>query len=141
MSRILVVDDEPSILILCRTILTQAGHQVREAPDGPHGLALARAQRFDAVIVDLMMPMMDGFQVMNELRSDERTAHLPIIVLTAKTQLDDQLRSWREGATEFITKPFPNEQFIAAVNRATSMEPEERSRRRTQALRQLAAGR
>ena len=89
MSRVLIIDDEPSVLLMCRTILTDAGHQVREAPDGPRGLALARSGGFDAVIVDLMMPHMDGFEVMAQLRGDDATRHLPIVVLTAKTRRED----------------------------------------------------
>jgi len=139
MSRVLIVDDEPSVLLMCRTILTDAGHQVREAPDGPRGLALARNGGFDAVVVDLMMPVMDGFEVMAQLRSDEATKHLPIVVLTAKTRREDQLRSWREGATEFLTKPFPPGQLVDALQRATNTTPEDHARRRSLALRQLSA--
>lgn len=139
MSRLLVIDDDADLLELCRLILTDAGHEVRVAPDGPRGLALVHAQRFDAVLIDLMMPNMDGFEVMAQLRSDESTYLLPLVVLTAKTQLEDQIRSWREGATEFVTKPFPPAQLVSAINRATSMTPEERSRRRSLALRELAS--
>ena len=139
MSRVLVIDDDPDVLELIRMILTDAGHDVRVAPDGPHGLALVRAGHFDAALVDLMMPNMDGFDVMAALRGDERGRMLPLVVVTAKTRLEDQLRSWREGATEFITKPFPPEQLLSALNRAINSTPEERGRRRTAALRQLAS--
>lgn len=139
MSRVLIIDDEPTVLSLCRMILTEAGHQVREAPDGPRGLALAKKGGFDAIIVDLMMPRMDGFEVMAELRRDKATARLPIVVLTAKTRREDQLRSWREGATEFLTKPFPPDQLVAALTRATSTSPEDHARRRSVALRQLSS--
>jgi DNA-binding response OmpR family regulator len=138
-ARVLIIDDEPSVLMLCRTILTDAGHQVREAPDGPRGLALARTGGFDAVVVDLMMPRMDGFEVMAELRVAQGTRHLPIVVLTAKTQREDQVRSWREGATEFLTKPFPPDQLVAALKRAIGTSPEDHARRRSQALRQLSS--
>jgi CheY-like chemotaxis protein len=139
MSRVLIIDDDSGVLEMCRLMLAEAGHQVREAPDGPRGLALAKKGGFDAVVVDLMMPHMDGFEVMAELRRDQATRHLPIVVLTAKTRREDQLRSWREGATEFVTKPFPPDQLLSALTRATSTTPEDRVRRRSAALRQLSS--
>ena len=110
MGRVLVVDDEPDVLLLCRLNLQQRGHDLIEAPDGATALVLAREHLPDVIVLDLMLPGIDGYQVLQTLRSDEQTSRIPVLVLTAKSLRADRERSHGLGASAFLTKPFlPNE--------------------------------
>lgn len=106
MSRVLVVDDEPDVLLLCRLNLQQRGHELLEATDGSTALQLALERHPDVVVLDLMMPGMNGYEVLETLQNDERTSDIPILVLTAKSLRADRERSHRLGASGFLTKPF-----------------------------------
>jgi CheY-like chemotaxis protein len=106
MARLLVIDDEPDVRWLLRLSLERAGHEVLLAEDGLRGVAMAQRQRPDLILLDLMMPVMDGYGVLDVLRKDDRTAHVPIMMLTAKALDDDQRRCEEAGATMFLTKPF-----------------------------------
>lgn len=106
MSRVLVVDDEPDVLLLCRLNLQQRGHELLEATDGSTALQLALDRHPDVVVLDLMMPGMNGYEVLETLQNDERTSDIPILVLTAKSLRADRERSHRLGASGFLTKPF-----------------------------------
>jgi DNA-binding response OmpR family regulator len=104
-----VVDDEAPIRDLLRTVLELDGWEVHEAEDGAQALALAKAERPHGVVLDVMMPVMDGFEVLGELRKTEHGRSLAIIMLTAKTRPSDILRGTRLGADLYVTKPFdPN---------------------------------
>jgi two-component system phosphate regulon response regulator PhoB len=105
-ARVLVVDDEAPIRLLCRVNLEAAGMEVSEAEDGAAGLAAARAEPPDAILLDVMMPGMDGWQVLEELLDDERTNAIPIIFLTARAELRDQARGLELGGVDYVTKPF-----------------------------------
>src|SRR4249920_4269731 len=96
MARILVVDDEPDVLLLFRVNLQHAGHDVLEASDGEQGLAVAMAEAPDAIVLDLMLPLMDGYGVLEHLLADERTRDIPVLVLTAKAQREDRVRCWEQ---------------------------------------------
>lgn len=110
MSRILVVDDEPDVLLLCRLNLQQRGHEMLEAPDGSKALELARDRHPDVIVLDLMLPGMSGYDVLEALQRDEGTSDIPVLVLTAKSLRADRERSHGLGASAFLTKPFlPNE--------------------------------
>jgi two-component system alkaline phosphatase synthesis response regulator PhoP len=106
MGRVLVVDDEPDVLLLCRLNLQQRGHEVMEAPDGAGALRAAREQRPDVIVLDLMLPGMDGYEVLEALHGDPGTARIPVVVLTAKSLRADRERSRDLGAAAFLTKPF-----------------------------------
>jgi two-component system, OmpR family, phosphate regulon response regulator PhoB len=106
MGRVLVVDDEPDVLLLCRLNLQLRGHEFLEASEGPSALELAREQRPDVIVLDLMLPGMDGYEVLETLRGDESTARIPVLVLTAKSLRADRERSRELGAAAFLTKPF-----------------------------------
>jgi CheY-like chemotaxis protein len=106
MGRVLVVDDEPDVLLLCRLNLEPRGHELLEASEGPRALELAREGRPDVIVLDLMLPGMDGYEVLETLRGDEGTAGIPVIVLTAKSLTADRERSRGLGAAAFLTKPF-----------------------------------
>ncbi len=110
MGRVLVVDDEPDVLLLCRLNLQQRGHELLEAADGSTALALARDRHPDVIVLDLMLPGISGYDVLEALQRDELTTDIPVLVLTAKSLRADRERSHGLGASAFLTKPFlPNE--------------------------------
>ena len=106
MPRILAVDDEPSIRRLIEVNLTREGYQVETAENGAQALAKIRASRPDLLVTDVMMPEMDGFELVKNIRMDASIADLPIIMLTAKTQDRDVLGGYQVGADLYLTKPF-----------------------------------
>ncbi|WP_298814777.1 response regulator transcription factor [Chloroflexus sp.] len=116
MSRaILVVDDEPGIVKIARDYLERAGFQVISAGDGQTALRLARQERPALMVLDLMLPGMDGLDVTRALRQDPLTAHLPIIMLTARVEETDRLIGLELGADDYITKPFSPRELVARV--------------------------
>jgi DNA-binding response OmpR family regulator len=132
MARILVVDDEPDVLLLCRMNLEHAGHQVIEAPDGERGLQMAREHRPDAMILDLMLPNVDGYEVLRSLNEDPASVDLAVVVLTAKARQEDRVRCLQGGADEFVTKPFSPGSLVDTVEQLLAMEPESRADRRAE---------
>ena len=112
MKKILVIDDEPKIVEICRDYLRAAGFDVVTASDGPQGLAAARREKPDLVVLDLMMPGMDGLDVCRALRREGDT---PIIMLTARVEESDKLVGLELGADDYITKPFSPRELAARV--------------------------
>ncbi len=106
MARVLVIDDEPDVRWLLRLSLERIGHEVLLAEDGLRGVAMAQRQRPDAIILDLMMPVMDGYGVLDALAKDGRTSKVPVLVLTAKAIPTEEERVTQAGARRFVTKPF-----------------------------------
>ena len=137
MLRVLVIDDEPDVLMLCRVNLQLAGHEVVEASNGKVGLELARKLQPAVVVLDVMLPKVDGLTVLNELASSEATRDIPVIMLTAKTQLEDRRKAWRAGCVEYLTKPFSPIELVELVGHAGAMSSSERSERRQRALASL----
>ena len=105
-TRVLVIDDEAPIRLLCRVNLEAEGMHVLEAADGPSGLEKARAESPDVVLLDVMMPGLDGWRVAEELLDDPRTASIPIVFLTARAELRDRARGIDLGGIDYVTKPF-----------------------------------
>ena len=141
MPRVLVIDDEAPIRLLCRVNLEAAKIEVSEAEDGKSGLEAARAERPDVILLDVMMPGMDGWQVFEQLLQDESTAKIPIVFLTARAELRDQARGLELGGIDYVTKPFNPlnlapliEDLLARVERG---EEQELRRERLAELRQL----
>jgi two-component system, OmpR family, alkaline phosphatase synthesis response regulator PhoP len=110
--KILVIDDEPKIVEICQDYLLKAGFEVMHAYDGPDGLALARRSQPDLVVLDLMLPGMDGLDVCRELR---RESNVPIVMLTARVEETDKLIGLELGADDYITKPFSPRELVARV--------------------------
>jgi CheY-like chemotaxis protein len=106
MGRVLVVDDEPDVLLLCRLNLQQHGHELLEASEGGRALELARERHPDVIVLDLMMPGINGYEVLEALQRDEATSDIPVLVLTAKSLRADRERSHGLGAAASLTKPF-----------------------------------
>jgi DNA-binding response OmpR family regulator len=105
-TRVLVIDDEAPIRLLCRVNLEAEGMEVLEAADGPSGLEKARAETPDVVLLDVMMPGLDGWRVAEELLDDRRTSAIPIVFLTARAELRDRARGIDLGGVDYVTKPF-----------------------------------
>src|SRR5918912_1736853 len=106
MTKVLVIDDEAPIRLLCRVNLEAEGMQVLEASDGPSGLEQARSARPDVILLDVMMPGLDGWQVAESLLEDERTKDIPIIFLTARAEFRDRAHGLDIGGVDYVTKPF-----------------------------------
>jgi DNA-binding response OmpR family regulator len=105
-TRVLVIDDEAPIRLLCRVNLEAEGMDVLEAADGTTGLDLARDEQPDVVLLDVMMPGLDGWRVAEEMLEDNRTRGIPIIFLTARAEFRDRARGLDIGGVDYVTKPF-----------------------------------
>jgi two-component system, OmpR family, alkaline phosphatase synthesis response regulator PhoP len=114
-TKVLVVDDEAPIRLLCRVNLEAERMDVLEAADGETGLETARAEKPDVVLLDVMMPGMDGWQVAERLVEDPETADIPIVFLTARAELRDRARGLELGGVDYITKPFNPTELAAVV--------------------------
>jgi DNA-binding response OmpR family regulator len=106
MTRVLVIDDEAPIRLLCRVNLEAEKMEVLEAADGPSGLELARVEKPDVILLDVMMPGLDGWRVAEELTDDPSTEDIPIIFLTARAEFRDRARGLDIGGVDYVTKPF-----------------------------------
>jgi DNA-binding response OmpR family regulator len=106
MTRVLVIDDEAPIRLLCRVNLEAEGMTVLEARDGPSGLETAASSTPDVILLDVMMPGLDGWGVAEALLESEQTAEIPIIFLTARAEFRDRARGLDIGGVDYITKPF-----------------------------------
>jgi two-component system alkaline phosphatase synthesis response regulator PhoP len=106
MTKVLVIDDEAPIRLLCRVNLEAEGMDVIEAPDGPSGVDKARDERPDVILLDVMMPGLDGWRVAEQLFEDDRTVAIPSICLTARAELRDRARGLDIGGVDYVTKPF-----------------------------------
>jgi two-component system response regulator RpaA len=115
MTRILVIDDDPSIAELVAINLEMAGYDVTQVGDGIKGQALAVQIQPDLILLDLMLPKVDGFTVCQRLRRDQRTADIPVIMLTALGQTQDKVEGFNAGADDYLTKPFELEEMLARV--------------------------
>jgi two-component system phosphate regulon response regulator PhoB len=104
--RVLIIDDEAPIRLLCRVNLEAEGMSVLEAADGPAGLETARRELPDVVLLDVMMPGLDGWRVAEELLEDADTSGIPIVFLTARAELRDRARGLDLGGLDYVTKPF-----------------------------------
>jgi CheY-like chemotaxis protein len=135
--KVLVVDDEPDVLLLCRVNLEFEGYEVIEATDGEQGLRRLREERPDVVLLDVMMPRMDGWQVLEAAKADEELRDIPIVMLTAKVQDQDQIRGWSQGAAEYITKPFSPLSLSQVLQDVLATDPGEEERRRALVLEKL----
>ena len=115
MARILVVEDSPDIADLIRHYLERAGHTVTQEGSGSSGLATARVAPPDLVILDVMLPGLDGLQVCQALRADGSTARMPVLMLTARGEEADRVRGLEIGADDYVTKPFSPKELVARV--------------------------
>jgi CheY-like chemotaxis protein len=115
MGRILVIEDDASVARLLRIVLERAGHEVLVADGASRGLAMAQRRAPDVILLDIMMPFMDGFAVLEALREDERTVTIPVLVVTALVKVSVEERCYGFGARAFIRKPFDPEVLLGTV--------------------------
>ena len=106
MTKVLVIDDEAPIRLLCRVNLEAEGMDVIEAADGPSGVDKARDEEPDVILLDVMMPGLDGWHVAEQLLQDNRTMGIPIIFLTARAEFRDRAKGLDIGGIDYVTKPF-----------------------------------
>lgn len=121
---VLVVDDEPTARSMLRLILVRAGFEVREAKDGYEALEQVEGKIPDLMLLDIMMPGMDGFTVCQTLREQESTADLPIIMLSARADPESVNTGLRVGATKYLTKPVTPDELTRHVREVLSIEGE-----------------
>ena len=113
--KVLVVDDEEVIRKFLRIHLDKWGYEVKEAGDGVEALEQLGNEDFDFILLDILMPKKDGWQVLEEIRSNPKTENIPVIVLTAKNEDSDMFRGYDFGANYYITKPFTKAQLLYGI--------------------------
>ena len=144
MTRVLVIDDEAPIRLLCRVNLEAERMEVLEAADGPSGLETARRERPDVILLDVMMPGLDGWRVAEALLEDPQTSDIPIVFLTARAEFRDRARGLDIGGVDYITKPFNPVELAPLVERLVSRvrrgERDDLRREKLSGLRALVEG-
>ncbi|MCK9517132.1 MAG: response regulator [Ottowia sp.] len=115
--RVLITEDEPNIVESLTFILTRAGYEVSSVADGEAAMQRLRAERPDVMILDLMVPKLNGFEVLKRVKSDPALASLPVLVLSAKGQAHDRQMAEEIGADAFVTKPFSNRDLVERIGR------------------------
>ncbi len=121
-SVVLIIDDTPENLRILGELLESDGHEVRVATSGPHGLEIAKASPVDLVLLDIMMPEMDGYEVCRNLKKAKATKHIPVIFLTALDSSEDEAKGLKLGAVDFITKPFKIELVRARIGNHLALQ-------------------
>jgi DNA-binding response OmpR family regulator len=129
---ILVVDDDDAIRQMVGTLLSEEGYQVELAQNGEEAMRLVRQKRFDLVVLDILMPVMDGWEVASRMLTDEKTREIPIVFLTALSSYTDQLKGWRMGCFDYITKPFDIGLFLIRVKAALEKSSQMRAATRSE---------
>jgi DNA-binding response OmpR family regulator len=125
--KILIIEDDKDIVELLNHYLEKENFVLKDALDGSSGLTKAKSENFDLIILDIMLPEMDGLEVCKELRSDPKTKSVPIIMLTAKGEESDKIVGLELGADDYVTKPFSPKELVARVKsllRRAEREPE-----------------
>lgn len=115
MARVLIVDDSPTEVHVLKTILEEDGHQVTSADNAEDGIAVAKEQKPDLILMDVVMPGMNGFQATRALTKDEETSSIPIIIVTTKDQETDRVWGLRQGAKDYISKPVMAEELVNKI--------------------------
>lgn len=120
MTRILVVDDSPTEIHVLKTMLEKNGYTVLSASSGEEGLSIAKQQKPDLVLMDVVMPGLNGFQATRQLASDAATSAIPVIVVTTKDQETDKVWAMRQGAKDYIVKPVREKDLLERVRALVS---------------------
>ncbi len=115
--KVLVVDDEKAILSLLESSLSRAGYEVATAHNGLEALEKLKEDVPDVIVLDIVMPVMDGYEMLAQLQSDPRYKDIPVIILSAKAQDADIVKGWRSGVAGYITKPINVEHFVTMLKR------------------------
>ena len=120
--RVLIIDDEKDILELVSIILSESDISVYRAEDSLSGLEIAREEKPDLILLDIMMPETDGWEVLKMLKIDEETKDIPVAMLTCKTETRDKVLGIQEGAIDYITKPFAPDDLLTKVEEILTKE-------------------
>jgi len=123
MARILVVDDEEIIGRMVEFRLTNAGHEIVRARDGQEALSLATSEKPDLIMLDVLMPVFDGLEVLERIKENPELSSTPVIMLTAKGRESDVVAGFKRGAIDYIIKPFSLSELTARVDAALANEP------------------
>ncbi len=115
MAKVLIVDDSPSQLLVLKRIVEGLGHSVVTAEDGNQGVAMAKQHLPDLILMDVVMPNLNGFQATRTIAREKTTSHIPVILVTTKDQETDRVWGLRQGAKGYITKPVNESQLIKAI--------------------------
>ena len=115
MARVLVVDDSPTEMFRFREILQRNGHQVIEATNGADGVAVARAEKPDLVLMDVVMPGMNGFQATRQITRGAETSTIPVVIVSTKDQETDRVWGRRQGASDYLTKPVDEQALMKVI--------------------------
>ncbi|GAA1941301.1 PAS domain S-box protein [Nocardioides marmoribigeumensis] len=137
----LVVDDDPDIALVCTLHLEGAGFEVIEAGNGQLALDLAAVKHPHVIVLDYMLPDLDGVEVLRRLKAEPATAAIPVLMLTARTHKKDQAAAWEAGAHDFMVKPFDGKEFVEAVSRAAEEGEGDTAQRRDEAIGQIVDAR
>ena len=116
MAQILIVDDSPTEIHVLSSILEKLGHTVLTAENGEDGIAKAKETKPDLILMDVVMPGMNGFQATRQLTKDAETSHIPVIIVTTKDQETDRVWGLRQGAKDYLTKPVEEAVLVEKVN-------------------------
>ena len=117
MAKILIVDDSPSQLLGIQRIVEKLGHESITAEDGAAGVEVAKRELPDMVLMDVVMPNLNGFQATRTLNKDAGTTHIPVILVTTKDQDTDRMWGLRQGAKAYLTKPFSEDELAEVIER------------------------
>ena len=120
MARIMIVDDSPTDVQNAKNILQKAGHQVSEVTGGAEAVSRVKVEKPDCVIMDVVMPGVNGFQATRALCKDPETAHIPVIVVSSKNQESDRVWALRQGAREYLVKPVKDTDLLAKIKTVLS---------------------
>jgi two-component system cell cycle response regulator len=137
--RILVIDDDPGVRLLCRIAFRADGDEVIEVASGREGLAVLDSAGADAVVLDVMLPSINGFEILRRIRADDRTSDLPVVLLSVRTGIQDQIHGWQAGADDYLTKPFSPSEMAAKFYEICRLDPLDRADKREKRLRESVA--
>lgn len=115
MARILIVDDSPTELYMLKTMLEKAGHEISAATSGEEGITKAKQDKPDLILMDVVMPGMNGFQATRKITSDPETANIPVIIVSTKNQETDRVWGLRQGAKDYLFKPVDEAEMVSKV--------------------------
>jgi len=139
MAKVLIIDDSRLIAHVAKTILSKRGHEIIVAEDGLTGLETAKSEQPDIILLDLIMPIMDGYQVCQGLKEESSTKEIPVIMLTSKAEPTDKVKGLEMGALDYVTKPFDEGELVARVNTQLRLkELREALEEKNQQLQELA---
>ncbi|MEN8130074.1 MAG: response regulator [Pseudomonadota bacterium] len=120
MARILIVDDSPTEIYVLKLMLIKEGYEIATAKSGEEGIRVAKTQKPDLILMDVVMPGMNGFQATRELSHAEETENIPIIIVTTKDQQTDRVWATRQGAKDYLVKPVIEDELVKSVKRYLS---------------------